>query len=107
MTTPEGKIKVYLKQRCNGLCWQCFALVNPIVLGWPDRTLMANSPSGAGLIAFVETKAPTTGHKAEHQERQRRCQGMLRGLGFPVFVVSTEGNVEQMFHALVFQYGWP
>ena len=107
MTTPEGEIKAYLSQRCYGVCWLCLPLVNPKMLGWPDRTILAWSDRGGGYIALVEAKATTTRHKAAHLERQRKCQELLRGLGFLVFVVSTKEEVDQMFEALIHQYGWP
>ena len=78
----EQKLRVAIKKR-RGFClkWVC-----PGWSGVPDRLVLLPG----GRIIFVETKRPKDGRVARLQEWWHR---QLRGLGFQVYVVFTEGKL--------------
>lgn len=78
----EKKLRDAVKKR-RGFClkWVC-----PGWSGVPDRLVLLPG----GRIIFVETKRPKDGRVARLQEWWHR---QLRGLGFQVYVVFTEGEL--------------
>lgn len=78
----EKKLRDAIKKR-GGFClkWVC-----PGWSGVPDRLVLLPG----GRIIFVETKRPKDGRVARLQEWWHR---QLRGLGFQVYVVFTEGEL--------------
>ena len=58
--------------------------------GWPDRIVFAPG----GRLAFIELKRPDIGPKGL-RTRQKVIGGMLRLLGFDVYVLWTKEQVEE------------
>lgn len=78
----EKKLRDAIKKR-RGFClkWVC-----PGWSGVPDRLVLLPG----GRIIFVETKRPKDGRVARLQEW---WHNQLRGMGFQVYVVFTEGEL--------------
>jgi len=66
--------------------------VSPGYAGVPDRLVLLPG----GRIAFAETKA----HGRIPRPLQLRRHGTLRILGFQVFVIDDEGQIEEMLHEI-------
>ena len=88
----ESAVESALARACRRAGFLCFKLAAVGRRGFPDRTILCPG----GRIAFVETKAPKKGPRAD----QRLVHRALRRFGFQVFVVddpdAAEGVVEEI-----------
>lgn len=86
--TIEQKLAIAVKKH-GGICPK---FTSPGFDGMPDRiVLMPN-----GKMAFVEVKAP--GEKPRPLQRARH--GMLKQLGFKVYVLNSVEQIEMIIHEI-------
>lgn len=83
----ERDIEKKLIKPIQSLGGLCLKLVCPGFTGVPDRLILLPG----GRVVFVELKAPGKKERA----RQEYVQGLLRGLGFPVY--STVDSVAKVY----------
>lgn len=86
MTQLEKDIEKKLRQKIEALGGRCVKWVCPGWSGVPDRIVLLPG----GRIYFVETKRPKGGELAK---LQTKWQEWLNRLGFPCWVIWTEGEL--------------
>ena len=84
----EKTVEQYLRKQVEKAGGLALKLVCPGFTGVPDRLVLLPG----GQICFAETK--DVGKTP--RPRQRRVHGMLRGLGFWVFVPDSKAAVDSM-----------
>lgn len=101
--TPEGKVKLYLKNECESRGWFCLPLENRHMKKWPDRTILiphelpicsecTHKRLIRPLSAFIEVKDLGTHHSKGHIDGQRRILESLIEMGFfAAFAVGRPG----------------
>ena len=72
-------------RKCGGICPK---FTSPGFAGMPDRMMLLPG----GKMAFVELKAPGQKPRPLQAARHR----LLRGLGFRVYVLDDEGQIEKI-----------
>lgn len=70
----------------------CLKLLSPWFTGFPDRTILMSG----GRIYFAEIK--TTGKKPN--ARQPFVHGLLRKLGFIVFIIDSKETLQAALHEI-------
>ena len=86
MTQLERDIEQKLRRKVEALGGRCLKWVCPGWSGVPDRIVLLPG----GRIYFVETKRPKGGVVSELQKKWREW---ITGLGFPYWVVWTDGDL--------------
>lgn len=102
MTTPESKVKAYLREQVKARGWRCYVLENPVDRGWPDRMITAPG----GFIAFVELKAEEVKHNKAHLRRQLEVRDELCSHGIRARSATGKSGVRELIDELV-GLGWP
>jgi len=86
--TRESVIEDYGVKTVKGLGGHAIKL--RFMRGWPDRLCLLPG----GVVIFIEFKRPKGG---KFEPLQERIHGMLRKLGFKVFVCLTKKDVDSVF----------
>ncbi|MCM1497165.1 MAG: VRR-NUC domain-containing protein [Clostridium sp.] len=84
----EQKLVLAVK-RCGGICPK---FVSPGFDGMPDRIILLPG----GRLGFAEVKAP--GRKPRPLQETRH--GLLRRLGFKVYVLDNAGQIEEILREI-------
>ena len=87
--TIENKLTLAVK-KAGGIAVK---FVSPSFAGVPDRLVLLPD----GVIAFVELKAPGQKPRPLQEARHR----LLRRLGFKVYVIDSEEQIEWMLYELL------
>ena len=89
----EKDIESYLRKRVTAAGGLALKLVCPGFTGVPDRLILFSG----GRVCFAELK--DTGQKP--RKRQLRVHGMLRNLGFTVYVPDSKAAVDRMMEGVM------
>ena len=87
----EKAVERYLTDRVKNINGWAFKFTSPGMSGVPDRIILRR-----GRVVFVEMKAPGAGLT----KRQRIMHRCFAGLGFPVEVIRTRGEADDLIRRL-------
>lgn len=96
MTTPETKVKRYLRLQCQKRGWECYSAPVVGVLGWPDKMIDCHK----GVIWFCEVKAAGINHNKQRIELQKKKLRQLHANGHPASFCTGRSEILLMLNQI-------
>jgi hypothetical protein len=89
----EKNIERYLRERAKGIGAMPFKFVSPSQCHVPDQLILLRDSGG---VVFVEVKQ----EKGRLTQGQRIMHDLIRAQGYPVYVVWSKGDVDELIERL-------